>query len=247
MFIEHRTYSLKPGALSQYFSIFGDRGFELHERMAPCQGWYYSEAGQLFQMVSLWHYDSFAQRLQRRAELYALPEWRELMAQVQPLVNGVESRLVLPMPHWHGRGPTLSGLMPAGAAGSTPGSAAAVAAEDVPVDVPFIEHRIYTLKPGTMQRYIELYGAEGFAIHETHAPCVGFYTTEVGALFQLVSLWQFDSFEQRLQRRAELNARADWRARMEELSPLVDRIESKLLLPAPFWSPSQDQRGAQAS
>ena len=45
MFIEHRTYTLKPGALSQYFSTFGDRGFELHELMAPCLGWYYSEAG----------------------------------------------------------------------------------------------------------------------------------------------------------------------------------------------------------
>lgn len=235
MFIEHRTYSLKPGALSQYFSIFGDRGIELHEHMAPCLGWYYSEAGQLFQMVSLWHYDSFAQRLRRRAEVYAIPEWRELMAKVQPLVNQVESRLLLPALFWHGRGPALAGLMPAGAAGSAEGSATAIEAEDVPPDVPFIEHRTYSLKPGATHRYLELYGAEGFAIHETHAPCAGFYYTEAGALFQLISLWRFDSFEQRLERRAELNARADWRARMEQLSPLVDRIESKFLLPAPFW------------
>jgi hypothetical protein len=231
MFIEHRTYSLKPGTLLQYFSHFGNRGFELHERMAPCLGWYYSEAGQLFQMVSLWHYDSFAQRLQRRAEVYGLPEWREIMAQVQPLVNQVESRLVLPAPFWHGRRSTLEGLMPAGAAGSE----VAVKAEDMPSDIPFIEHRIYSLKPGATHRYLDLYGAEGFAIHETHAPCVGFYITEAGALFQLISLWQFNSFEERLQRRAELNARADWRERMEALAPLVDRIESKFLLPAPFW------------
>jgi hypothetical protein len=242
MFIEHRTYCLKPGGLSQYFSVFGDRGFELHELMAPCLGWYYSEAGPLFQMVSLWHYDSFAQRLQRRAQLYAMPEWRDLMAQVQPLVNAVESRLVLPVSYWHGRGPTLTGLMPAGAASGGLTSAAAVEAHDVPPDVPFIEHRTYTLKPGATHRYLEIYGAEGFAIHETHAPCVGFYTTEAGALFQLVSLWQFDSFEQRLERRAALNARPDWRERMEALSPLVDRIESKLLLPAPFWRPRSDHK-----
>ena len=109
MFIEHRTYSLKPGALSQYFSGFGDRGFELHEMMAPCLGWYYSEAGQLFQMVSLWHYDSFAQRLKRRARMYAMPEWRALMSSVQPYVNSIENRLVLPVPFWHGRGPHLVG------------------------------------------------------------------------------------------------------------------------------------------
>jgi hypothetical protein len=237
MFIEHRTYSLKPGALSQYFSTFGDRGFELHEMMAPCLGWYYSEAGHLFQMVSLWHYDSFAQRLKRRAQMYAMPEWRTLMSSVQPYVNAIENRLVLPVPFWHGNGPTLSGLMPAGATNPDPSAAQAVAEDDVPPDVPFIEHRIYTLKPGSTHRYLEMYGAEGFAIHETHAPCVGFYYSEAGALFQLISMWQFDSFEQRLERRAELNARADWRERMSGMSALVDRIESKFLLPAPFWRP----------
>jgi hypothetical protein len=234
MFIEHRTYTLKPGALSQYFSMFGDRGFELHELMAPCLGWYYSEAGKLFEMTSLWRYDSFSQRLQRRAALYANPEWLDLMGRVQPLVTALESRLVLPAPFWHGRGPKLGGQMPAGTTSSGLSSTAAIDADDVPPDTPFIEHRIYTLKPGTTHRYFETYGADGFAIHETHAPCAGFYYTEAGALFQLISMWQFDSFEQRLERRAELNARTDWIARMENLSPLVDRIESKFLLLAPF-------------
>jgi hypothetical protein len=234
MFIEHRTYTLKPGTLSQYFSMFGDRGFELHELMAPCLGWYYSEAGKLFEMTSLWQYDSFAQRLQRRAALYAMAEWRDLMTHVQPLVTALENRLVLPAPFWHGHGPKLGALMPVGAAALGLSSASAVSADDIPPDVPFIEHRIYTLKPGTTHRYFELYGADGYAIHETHAPCVGFYYTEAGALFQVISLWQFDSFEQRLERRAELNARGDWQARLEKISPLVDRVESKFLLLAPF-------------
>ena len=66
------------------------------------------------------------------------------------------------------------------------------------------------------------------------APCVGFYYTEAGALFQLISLWQFDSFEQRLERRAELKRESRLESRMGKLSPLVDRIESKFLLLAPF-------------
>jgi hypothetical protein len=214
--------------------MFGDRGFELHELMAPCLGWYYSEAGKLFEMTSLWRYDSFTQRLQRRAALYADPEWLDLMARVQPLVTALESRLVLPAPFWHGRGPKLGGQTPAGARSPGLSSVAAIDADSVPPDTPFIEHRIYTLKPGSTHRYLETYGADGFAIHETHAPCVGFYYTEAGALFQLISMWQFDSFEQRLERRSELNARAEWRARMEKLLPLVDRIESKFLLLAPF-------------
>ena len=47
----------------------------------------------------------------------------------------------------------------------------------------------------------------------------------------------------RLERRAALNARPDWRERIEALMPLVDRIESKFLLPAPFWQPGR-QGGA---
>jgi L-rhamnose mutarotase len=244
MFIEHRTYSLKPGALSQYFTAFGARGFELHEKMAPCLGWHYSEAGQLFQMVSLWRYDSFAQRLRRRAELYAMEEWRTLMASVQPFVNAVESRLVVPVRLWHGRGPSIGPVMPAGAKAPGDGATAALDPSSVPPDVPFIEHRIYTLRPGSTHRYLELYGAEGFAIHETHAPCVGFYATEAGALFQLVTMWEFSSFEERLERRAALNARRDWQERMAALSPMVDRIESKLLLPAPFWPADRAGRNA---
>ena len=214
MFIEHRTYSLKPGTLSQYFSMFGDRGFELHELMAPCLGWYYSEAGKLFEMTSLWHYDSFAQRLQRRANLFAMLEWRDLMALVQPLVNAIESRLVLPAPFWHGRTPVFFGLMPAGATAAGLASTAAIEADGVSGGraVHRAPHLHAQARSDTSLSRALWSGR--VAIHETHAPCVGFYYTEAGALFQLISMWQFDSFEQRLKRRAALNARADWKQRI---------------------------------
>lgn len=99
----------------------------------------------------------------------------------------------------------------------------------------FIEHRTYSIKPGRMHEYLAQYGEEGFRIHKTHAPCVGFYTTEAGSLFQVISMWQHNSFEERLARRAELNARKDWQERMKGMTQLVDRIESKLLVPAPFY------------
>jgi hypothetical protein len=91
--------------------------------------------------------------------------------------------------------------------------------------VPFIEHRTYTLKPGRNPSLPEIYGAEGFAIHETHAPCAGFYTTEAGALFQLISLWAVRQLRAEARTARGAYARPDWRERMEALSPLWTRMK----------------------
>ena len=101
----------------------------------------------------------------------------------------------------------------------------------------FIEHRTYSIKPGRLHEYLEAYGADGFAIHQTHAPCVGYYTTEAGKLFQIISMWRHNSFEERLQRRAELSKHPVWQQKMAKMTALVDRIESRLIIPAPFYSP----------
>ena len=218
MFIEHRTYSLRPGMLHDYFEGFGARGLELNRRAAELIGWYHSEAGDLFQMVGLWRHESFADRLRKKAALYEDPEWRDIMGRVQPFVQRIESRFCTQMPFWHGR---------PGAPGAADGSS-------------FIEHRIYQLRPGATHAYLQEYGQDGFDLHETHAPCVGFYMTEAGALFQLVSMWRFDSFEQRIERRAELNANPLWQAKMGPMSTMVERIESKFILPVPFWNEAEE-------
>ena len=99
----------------------------------------------------------------------------------------------------------------------------------------FIEHRTYSVKPGRLQEYLEIYGADGFALHQTHAPCVGYYTSEAGKLFQIISMWKHNSFEERLERRAELVKHPVWQAKMSKMTTLVDQIESRLLVPAPFY------------
>ena len=99
----------------------------------------------------------------------------------------------------------------------------------------FIEHRTYTIKPGLVGAYLDDYGKSGWAVHSEHAPCMGHYYTEAGALFRIVSMWRYESFEDRLARRAELNARADWRDVMGRIAPLVTDIQSNLLVPSPCW------------
>ncbi|MGE0737116.1 MAG: NIPSNAP family protein [Alphaproteobacteria bacterium] len=228
MFIEHRIYSLTTASLPEYYAAFGAKGYKLHTDIVPCLGWYFSEAGMQSQMVSLWRYESLVDRMRRRSDLSANPEWQAIMAKVRPMVVNVENRLMLPVSFWDGKRPTIKPVLPKDGKGK-------LTSKDIPDTVPFIEHRTYTLKPAKVQQYLDTLGADGFAMIETHAPCVGFYRTEAGALNQLISMWQFDSFEQRMERRAELAARPDWRKKVGPLADFVERIESKLLFCVPFY------------
>jgi hypothetical protein len=45
----------------------------------------------------------------------------------------------------------------------------------------------------------------------------------------------YDSFNDRLRRRAELAASEDWSAYAKKMQPLVVSVENKLLMPASFF------------
>ena len=101
MFVEHRTYTMRPGAVPEYLARYEESGtLDLQERGGPCMGWYTVEAGDLHHVVNLWRFDSFEQRLEVRAQLAQEPAWQGFMGQVQPLVQGIRSQLLLPSRHW---------------------------------------------------------------------------------------------------------------------------------------------------
>ena len=101
-----------------------------------------------------------------------------------------------------------------------------------------VEQRTYTLKPGTVPRYMRLYEEEGFAIQEPIlGRLVGWYTTDFGPQNQIVHIWGYDSYAERERRRAELGGDPRWREFLRKILPLIERQESKTMIPAP-WSPS---------
>lgn len=55
-----------------------------------------------------------------------------------------------------------------------------------------IEQRIYTTLPGRWRQYLALYEAEGLAIQQRIlGRLVGYYTTELGELNQVVHQWAY--------------------------------------------------------
>ncbi len=104
-----------------------------------------------------------------------------------------------------------------------------------------IEHRTYDFQPRKMAAWLSLYESEGLPVQERHlGRLIGFFTTEIGPLYQVIHLWSYANLEDRTTRRAAMAQDPDWRAFLEksaELGAMV-RQENKILLPTAF-SPIQ--------
>ena len=98
-----------------------------------------------------------------------------------------------------------------------------------------VEQRTYTLHPGRTPEWLDIYGREGCELQVRHlGRMLGYFTTEIGPLNQIVHLWGYSDLQDRSERRAALVATAEWQAALQKLLPLVRDMENKILLPAPF-------------
>ena len=98
-----------------------------------------------------------------------------------------------------------------------------------------VEQRTYTLRPGTIGEFLKLYEAEGFPIqHRVLGRLVGYYTSEIGALNQVIHMWGYDTFEERTEKRAALLRVPEWRTYATKARPFFVTQENRILLPAPF-------------
>lgn len=98
-----------------------------------------------------------------------------------------------------------------------------------------VEQRIYTLYPGKTAEYLRLYENEGLPIQRPIlGNLIGYFSTEIGSLNQIIHLWGYDSFEERVRRRAELQAQPDWQAYLVKIRPLLQTQANLILTPAPF-------------
>lgn len=78
-------------------------------------------------------------------------------------------------------------------------------------DKPIVDMRIYTIRPRGMPEYLKLFEEMALPVQLRHiGPPLGYYTSEIGALNQVVHLWGFDSLADMETRRAARNADPDW-------------------------------------
>ena len=98
-----------------------------------------------------------------------------------------------------------------------------------------VEQRDYHVHTGRLTELVRLYAAEGIAIQqEVLGGFLGAFTTDVGALSTYTSLWGYESYAEREQRRAVLQARGDWQAFLEKIQPLIHVQQNRILVPTSF-------------
>lgn len=98
-----------------------------------------------------------------------------------------------------------------------------------------VEERIYTAHPGKSLDYIRMYEGEGLAIQRPIlGHLVGYFTSEIGALNQIVHLWAYEDLADRATRRSKLLVDPRWKAYAAKVVTLLVKQENRILVPAPF-------------
>lgn len=101
-----------------------------------------------------------------------------------------------------------------------------------------LEVRTYTAQTGGgAARWLEYYEKHGLPAQHRHlGGLVGFFTSEIGPLNQIVHMWRYESLADREARRAALFKDPEWQAFLKngpQPSPLVAQ-ECKILVPTSF-------------
>ena len=98
-----------------------------------------------------------------------------------------------------------------------------------------LEQRDYHVFTGKLPELVRLYESEGIPLQqEILGGLVGAFTTDVGALSTYTTLWRYDSYAQREQKRAELQADARWQEFLRKVQPLMHTQQNRILVPTSF-------------
>lgn len=100
-----------------------------------------------------------------------------------------------------------------------------------------VDLRTYTMVPGRLAAFLEIYEKEGLPIQEKHlGKPIGFFVTEVGTLNQVVHLWGYESQGDRERRRNGMEADPAWIAYRKKSAAAgnIHQQENKILKSTSF-------------
>jgi hypothetical protein len=182
MIIEMRTYTLQPGTLAEVEKRFGE-ALPIREKHSRLAAFWHTEVGPLNQIIHVWAYDSFEQRLKVREAAMKEPGWPP---PIREFVVGMQNEVFLPAPFSPPLEPRQVG--------------------------PLFEIRQYTLVGGAIPGLIERW-SEKIEGRTKFSPLVGAWHSEIGALNKWVHIWAYKDAAERFSVRAAAAATGQWPAR----------------------------------
>ena len=97
MIVEQRDYHVFTGKLNELVKLYADEGIELQQRyLGNLLGVFTTDIGALSTYTSMWGYDSYAEREERRARLQADDAWKTFLGKIQPLIHTQQNRILIP-------------------------------------------------------------------------------------------------------------------------------------------------------
>jgi NIPSNAP len=92
MLYELRTYDVKPGLLADYLKLFNDVGVPVRKPQNNLVGFWFTEIGELSQVIHIWQYESYDQRTAIRAQLMENPQWaQDFLPKAMPMLSRMTS------------------------------------------------------------------------------------------------------------------------------------------------------------
>ncbi|MGF6600760.1 hypothetical protein P3T23_005499 [Paraburkholderia sp. GAS448] len=99
------------------------------------------------------------------------------------------------------------------------------------------EIRTYTFKPLRGADWLALYKSEGLPLQQEFlGELIGFFTTEIGNISQIVHIWAYKSLDDRLERRDRMAADSRWQefGRKVKALDIFLSMESSIMRPTEF-------------
>jgi hypothetical protein len=206
-----RTASAIPHYFNPYLEAYARQAWPIErELLGECTGAYFVEVGPQQRLIQTWVHADVADWADRRARLAANSEWRAFRAATAHMIRSESDRLFQPAP-----------FMPV---------------KNVTDAADFVEMRIYRAHTGVLDRFFEIYTAEGLPVQLAHlGNCLGYFRSVDGRVDEVVHLWGYAGLDDRIKRRTALFADPLFKKFLVKGVPHFSRQENMILRPAAFW------------
>ena len=98
-----------------------------------------------------------------------------------------------------------------------------------------VDVRTYTLIPRKLPGYVALFEKLALPVTKRHGlELLGYYTSQIGALNQVVHIWRYESLADLEKKRTARDADPDWAKFLSQTEGYVLMQEDKIMKPASF-------------
>jgi hypothetical protein len=95
--------------------------------------------------------------------------------------------------------------------------------------------RTYDIEPGRLKEFVDVWGAYAKPVADRHGlELVGFFTSRIGRLNQVLIVWKYQDLAHFEKCRAERDADPGWSEYRRQYGNMIVRQEDKIMAGAPF-------------